>query len=144
MVVYRRAGADLRDVYERIQVRLAQNAVPVRVNSTPLLQVAFCGRCGAPMHRTTTKKTYGGKPYEYSYYHCNHAHMRDGKCSAKRVKAGPLEKSVFDNVLELVGDVEMTETRLGARSRLLRRDGQGSRADPSPERRGRARTGPRP
>ena len=112
VVVYRAPALISRDVYERIQVRLAQNAVPVRVNSTPLLQVAFCGRCGAPMHRTTTNKVWSGKPYEYSYYHCNHAHMRDGKCSAKRVKAGPLEEVVFGNLLELVGDIEMTETRL--------------------------------
>jgi site-specific DNA recombinase len=112
VVVYRAPALISRDVYERIQVRLAQNAVPVRVNSTPLLQVAFCGRCGAPMHRTTTKKVWSGKPYEYAYYHCFHAHMRDGKCSAKRIKAGPLEEIVFDNLLEIVGDIEMTEAKL--------------------------------
>lgn len=112
VIVYRAPALISRDVYERIQVRLRQNAAPVRVNSTPLLQVAFCGKCGAPMHRTTTKKVWSGKPYEYNYYHCFHAHMRDGKCSAKRVKAGPLEEVVFGKLLELVGDVEMKETRL--------------------------------
>ncbi len=112
VVVYRAPALISRDVYEKIQLRLAQNAVPVRVNSTPLLQVAFCGQCGAPMHRTTTNKVYGDKPYNYSYYHCFHSHMRDGKCRAKRIKAGPLEEIVFDKLLELVGDIEMTESKL--------------------------------
>ena len=109
MVIYRAAPLladdprEALDIYERIQARLARNAVPVRVNSTPLLQVAFCARCGTPMHSTTTKKTYGGKQYEYRYYHCHHAAMRDGQCDAKRVTAGPLEEAVFDTLLEVAG-----------------------------------------
>src|SRR5690348_2748718 len=53
LVVYRADPLITRDVYERVQARLADNPVPVRVNSTPLLQVAFCAACGAPMHSTT-------------------------------------------------------------------------------------------
>lgn len=112
VVIYRAPALISRDTYEKVQLRLAQNPVPVRVNSTPLLQVAFCAACAAPMHRTTTTKTYGGKVYDYSYYHCFHAHMRDGKCSAKRVKASPLEDAVFGRLLELVGDIELAESKL--------------------------------
>ena len=111
VVVYRAEPLITRDQYERIQVRLSQNAVPVRTNSTPLLQVAFC-LCGAPMHRTTTKRVYGGKPYEYNYYQCYHAHMHDGQCSARRVKAEPLEKIVFSTLLEFAGHRELRYERL--------------------------------
>jgi site-specific DNA recombinase len=111
MVVYRASPLITHDQYQRIQVRLAQNPVPVRVNSTPLLQVAFC-TCGAPMHSTTTKKTYAGKDYEYRYYHCLSAHLRDGKCSARRVKAEPLEDVVFSTLLELAGHRRLRTERL--------------------------------
>jgi site-specific DNA recombinase len=118
MVVYRAAPlladdpAEARDIYERIQVRLAGNAVPVRVNSTPLLQVAFCANCGAPMHRTTTKSNSGGRYYDYSYYHCHSAHMRDGRCDARRVKAEPLEDAVFSTLLEFAGHRPLRTERL--------------------------------
>jgi len=112
VIVYRAPGLITRDVYEKIQARLAQNPVPVRVNSTPLLQVAFCANCGAPVHRTTTKSTTGGRYYDYSYYHCHNAHMLNGRCEAKRVKADDLEEAVFGKLLELVGDEELTEDRI--------------------------------
>jgi site-specific DNA recombinase len=117
MVVYRAAPLladdprEARDIYERIQVRLAQNAVPVRVNSTPLLQVAFC-TCGAPMHKTTTRSNTGGRYYDYSYYHCHTAHMRNGRCTARRVKAEPLEDAVFSTLLELAGHRKLRTERL--------------------------------
>jgi site-specific DNA recombinase len=112
LVVYRADPLITRDVYERVQARLADNPVPVRVNSTPLLQVAFCASCGAPMHSTTTKRVYGGKPYEYRYYHCLSAHLRDGRCSVRRVKAEPLEEVVFATLLELAGERELRTERL--------------------------------
>lgn len=64
------------------------------------------------MHSTTTKTTYGGKPYEYTYYHCFHSHMRDGLCSAKRVKAAPLEDAVSSTLLELAGHRKLRTERL--------------------------------
>jgi DNA invertase Pin-like site-specific DNA recombinase len=112
LVIYRAEPLITRDVYERVQARLAQNAVPVRVNSTPLLQVAFCARCGAPMHSTTTNRTYNGKLYPYRYYHCHHANMLDGMCDAKRVRAEPLEEAVFGSLLELAGHRKLRTERL--------------------------------
>jgi len=125
MVIYRAAPlladdpSEARDIYERIQARLAQNPVPVRVNSTPLLQVAFCPDCGAPMHSTTTnRKSYPsdrkGEPvtYAYRYYHCHNAAMQNGRCEARRVRAEPLEDAVFGTLLELAGHRRLRTERL--------------------------------
>lgn len=125
LVIYRAAPlladdpAEARDIYERIQARLRQNAVPVRVNSTPLLQVAFCADCGAPMHSTTTNRTSypsdrKGEPvvYAYRYYHCHSAAMQDGRCSARRVRADPLEDAVFGTLLELAGHRKLRTERI--------------------------------
>lgn len=112
VIVYRAPALVTMDVWERVQGRLAQNAKPARVNTSPLLQVAFCGACGAPMHSTTTKGNTGGRYYSYRYYQCHHSHMRDGKCGAKRVKADPLDGAVYDRLLDEVGHVELTEDKL--------------------------------
>jgi len=129
VAVYRADALITRDMYERIQARLAQNSAPVRVNTSPLLQVAFCGVCGGAMHATTTNRKvkpadgkvgargYAGSEteeiiYAYRYYHCHHSAIRDGKCRAKRVKGDPLDALVYDKLLEVVGDVELTEDRL--------------------------------
>jgi site-specific DNA recombinase len=118
VAVYRSEPLITRDQYERIQARLALNPAPVRVNTSPLLQVAFC-LCGASMHSTTTnRKSYPsdrkGEPvtYAYRYYHCHSSHLRDGKCSAKRIKAEALEGAVHDALLEFAGDVELTEEKV--------------------------------
>lgn len=118
IVIYRAEGLVSREVFESVQARLALNSAPVRVNTSPLLQVAFC-LCGAPMHSTTTKrKSYPsdrkGDPveYEYRYTHCHSSHLRDGKCTAKRIKSEAIEEAVFDALLDFAGDVELTERKL--------------------------------
>jgi site-specific DNA recombinase len=119
MVVYRADPLITRDVYERVQARLAQNAIPIRVNSTPLLQVAFCAACGAPMHSTTTNRVRrpadgsgAQEVYAYRYYHCHNAHERNGRCDVKRVKAEPLDEAVFGTLLELAGHRKLRAERL--------------------------------
>jgi site-specific DNA recombinase len=109
LVIYRADPLITRDQYEKVKLRLSQNTAPVKVNSSPLLQIAFCAACGAPMHSDRTSRVYGGKLYEYEYYWCHYAHSNDGRCSAKRVKAEPLEDAVFGTLLELVGHKELTE-----------------------------------
>ena len=52
---------------------------------------------------------YHGK--RYSYYCCVHSLRRDGKCAARRVKAGELEAAISRELLALVGDVELTENK---------------------------------
>jgi DNA invertase Pin-like site-specific DNA recombinase len=108
VVIYRAPGLVSLEVYESVQARLALNAAPVRVNSTPLLQVAFC-TCGAPMHSTTTRRPGG---VDYRYYHCHSSHLRDGKCIAKRMNAEALENAVFGALLDFAGDAELTEKKL--------------------------------
>jgi len=51
----------------------------------------------------------------YSYYCCVHSLRRDGKCTARRVKAAELETAISDQLLALVGDVELTENKLVSR-----------------------------
>jgi site-specific DNA recombinase len=119
VIVYRAPGLVSMNVWERVQARLAQNFKPTRVNTSPLLQVAFCAKCGAPMHATTTnRKSYPsdrkGEPvtYAYRYYHCFNGGQRRDKCDARRVKADPLDEAVHGKLLEVVGHVELTEDKL--------------------------------
>jgi hypothetical protein len=53
---------------------------------------------------------YGSKTY--TYYCCVHSLQRDGKCAARRIKAAPLEAVMSSELLRLVGDAELTETKL--------------------------------
>jgi hypothetical protein len=119
-VVYRAEALLSREVYEAVQSRLALNLAPVKLNTSPLLKVAFCS-CGAPMHSTTTnRKSYpsdlraGAEPvtYAYRYYHCHSSHLRDGRCSAPRINAERLEEAVFGAVLDMAGWYELTERKV--------------------------------
>jgi len=108
VVVYRADKLVERDVWEHAQARLAANPVVAKVNSWPLTGVAFCGACGASMYTTTAN--YGDK--QYRYLGCVHSIQRDGMCVARRVIADELETTISDELLALVGDVEVTEDRL--------------------------------
>jgi site-specific DNA recombinase len=110
VVVYRADALVSRDAWERVQARLAGNPVSARVNTWLLTQIAFCTACEAPMYGSTTK--YGDKLYRY--YVCLHSMRRDGLCVARRVKAAELETAIADELLALVGDVELTEEKLTA------------------------------
>lgn len=108
MIIYRAPGLVSRDLFERVQARLRANPVSAKVNSWLLTGIAFCGQCGGAMYSTVTKT--GGK--EYVYYVCNVANKHDGRCAARRVKAGPLEAVIHEKLLEVAGHVELTENRL--------------------------------
>jgi hypothetical protein len=108
VVLYRADALVSWDVWERVQGRLAANPVAARVNVWALTQVAFCADCNAPMYGSTTR--YGVKTYRY--YCCMHSLHRDGLCVARRVQADELETAVADELLALVGDVELVETKL--------------------------------
>jgi site-specific DNA recombinase len=103
---------EARDIYERLQARFAQNPTPVRVNSSPLLQVAFCAACGAPMHRVVQRPKHRTVVYEYAYYQCHNTKMRNGRCLTRRVKAEPLEEAVFGTLLELAGHRKLRAERV--------------------------------
>jgi DNA invertase Pin-like site-specific DNA recombinase len=105
--------SEARDIFEKIQARLSQNTAPVKVNGSPLLQIAFCASCGSPMHLTIAKANKGNRLYEYHYYKCHNVHQIR-TCKAKLVKAGPLEDFVFGELLRSAGDRYLTEERIVA------------------------------
>lgn len=107
-VVYRADALVTRDVWERVQARLRANPVSAKVNTWALTGIAFCAVCQAAMYASSA--IYDGK--RYSYYCCVHSLRRDGKCTARRVKAVELETAISDELLALVGDVELTENKL--------------------------------
>lgn len=107
VVVYRADALVSRDVWERVQDRLAANPVSAKVNTWPLTQIVFCAACEGAMYGSTAK--YGDKAY--MYYCCVHSMRRDGLCTARRVKADELETEIADELLALVGDVELTENK---------------------------------
>ena len=113
VIIYRAEPLITRDQFEKIQVRLSQNRVPVRVNTSPLTQVVFCAECGSGMYRNPTNVVKKGKRYEYFYYLCDFGHLRDGRCSNKKgYRADPLEDAVFGTLLELAGHRKLRTKRL--------------------------------
>src|SRR5215831_9642299 len=108
VVLYRADPLVLRDIWERVQARLAANPVSAKVNSWPLTQIAFCAACEGPMYGSTAN--YGDKAYKY--YACMQSMRRDGMCTARRVMADELEDALFSELLALVGDRELTESKL--------------------------------
>ena len=108
VVFYRADALVSRDVWERVQARLAANPVSARVNSWTLTQIAFCAACEGPMYGSTAR--YGDKTY--AYYCCVHSLRRDGKCTARRVKADEMEAGISDELLAHAGDVEVTEDKV--------------------------------
>src|SRR5271165_128162 len=119
MVIYRAAPllandpGEARDIYERLQARLAQNPVPVRINTSPLTQVVFCAACGNGMYRNPTSVVKKGKQYDYAYYLCDFGRRRDGSCGNKKnFRAEPLEDAVFGTLLELAGHRKLRTKRM--------------------------------
>jgi site-specific DNA recombinase len=121
MVIYR-AGPlladdphEAREIFDKIQARLAGNPVPVRVNTSPMTQVVFCAECGTGMYRNSTTVTKKGKTYEYSYYLCDYGRRRNNLCSNKKnFPAEPMEEAVFSTLLELAGHRKLRTERLVA------------------------------
>jgi len=108
VIVYRAEALVSHNVWERVQARLRANPVSAKVNSWMLAGIVFCAVCEAAMY--SSGAIYGGK--RYSYYCCVHSLRRDGMCTARRVKADELERTISDQLLALVGDVELTEGKL--------------------------------
>jgi Recombinase zinc beta ribbon domain len=90
VVLYRSGALVSRDVWERVQARLAANPARARINAWTLTQITFCAACGDPTYGSTVR--YGGKTY--AYYCCVHSLRRDGKCTARRVDAVELETAI--------------------------------------------------
>lgn len=108
VVLYRADPLVSRDVRERVQARLAANPVSAKVNTWLLTRIVFCAACEGPMYGSTAK--YGDKTY--MYYACMHSMRRDGLCTARRVMADELEDALSSELLALLGDREVIESRL--------------------------------
>jgi site-specific DNA recombinase len=102
-----------RETWEKVQARIRANPANVKVNTSPLLRVVFCS-CGSPMYSRTTRKTDHGRSYEYRYYDCHGSkgYDRERQCTAKPVRAEPLERAVHGALLDLVGSFELVEKKL--------------------------------
>ena len=113
LIIYRADPLITRDQFEKIRARLAQNPVPVRVNTSALTGVVVCVDCGGPMHRNPSHVVKKGKRYDYSYYVCDLGRQRDGRCSNTRNFRGDvLEDAVFGTLLELAGRRKLQTKRL--------------------------------
>ncbi|MGI8450645.1 MAG: recombinase family protein [Streptosporangiaceae bacterium] len=113
VIIYRAEPLITRDQFEKIQARLVQNPVPVRINTSPLTQVVFCAECGGGMYKNPSNVVKKGKRYEYFYYLCDLGRQRTGKCANKKnYPAGPLEDAVFGTLLELAGHRKLRTKRL--------------------------------
>jgi site-specific DNA recombinase len=105
--------AEAREMFEKIQLRLAANHAPVRINTSPMTQVVFCAECGGPMHRNPSTVIKKGVRYDYFYYLCDWGRQRNGKCSNKKnFPAEPLEDVVFGTLLELAGHRKLRTKRV--------------------------------
>lgn len=92
------------DTYAKLQAALRDRAYNRRVNASRLLGVASC-TCGAPLYVSVTK--FRGK--EFRYYQCHASRFRRGGCTAKRIRAGLLERMTEAAFLASVGGVEVLE-----------------------------------
>jgi site-specific DNA recombinase len=119
MVIYRAEPlladdpGEAREIFDKIQARLAGNSAPVRVNTSPMTQVVFCAECGTGMYRNQSVVTKKGVTYEYFYYLCDYGRRRNNLCSNKKnFPAAPLENAVFGTLLELAGYRKLRTKRM--------------------------------
>lgn len=105
-----------RDIFERLQARFAATPVPVRVNSSLLLRVAFCASCGSVMYKVIQRASRGDKKYEYAYYRCYGAQeavlRKEDGCTARRIPAPALEEAVTETLLEVVENHKLRSERI--------------------------------
>jgi len=102
LAIQRAEGIVSRDDYLKIQKLLSANSGKTgqRINSSALLQVAFCGRCDSPMYTVTNKS--GEKIYHY--YRCG---KTKGACNESTIKAAALEDMISYALLSKLADVPM-------------------------------------
>ena len=116
VIVYRAAPLVSRDVWERVQARLAENRTTAKVNTSPLLRVVFC-TCGAPMYSRTSRAKRRNKTYIYRHVVCARSgeyHHAERPCTARGIDADRLETAVYGALLGLVGSYEMVERKMTA------------------------------
>ena len=116
VIVYRAAPLVSRDVWERVQARLAETRTTAKVNTSPLLRVVFC-TCGAPMYSRTSRVKRGDRAYVYRHVVCARSgeyHHAERPCTARGIDADKLETAVYGALLGLVGSYELVERKMVA------------------------------
>jgi hypothetical protein len=106
MVIRRADPLISPEKWEQAKEILTQNAArqgPM-VYRAPLLRVAYCAKCGAPLNITSA--SWNGK--QYRYYRCPNERLKRG-CDAKRIQAEYLESTAETMMLEEYGTYPLTE-----------------------------------
>lgn len=101
--VQRCEGIITREQWEQVKVATAGPAHAAhRADANPLLQVAFCGNCTAPLYVTAS---HAARNERYTYYRC-----RDHKqCRSRLIPAALLESATAELFLEAAGDEEIIQ-----------------------------------
>ncbi len=81
----------------------------VRDKGSALLQIAFCGYCGAPLYQGGRGKAMDGKQ-NIPYYQCRH--MRTTCKLSRSVPRTALDQAVHNALLDKIGDCELTERKV--------------------------------
>ena len=98
-----------------IQKRLKVNSdrTGPRVNSSPLLRVAYCGECGSVLHINTAtagNNAQGSKDKVYRYYECGGRREGNG-CTARKIRAELVEDLLEFGIMDAVG-TDKTRTKV--------------------------------
>lgn len=96
--------------WEQIKSILADNAARIgpKAHVSPLLGVAFCGKCGGRLNTHSSNPKKLGQAYRY-YYCVNQAKKRG--CDAKQIRADQLEAYTSLTLMSLIGGINITEVQ---------------------------------
>jgi hypothetical protein len=117
------------DLWLKLQEALDASTVKLsgkNVASALLLQIAFCGYCGAPLYKSGNRGVNGRNN---DYYQCRNMRKVPGRphCQPSRsIGRRELEEAVFERLLDAVGHYEVTRKTVKAgddNSQALRRLG---------------------
>lgn len=106
-----KAGEAVVSLAEWRQLQARFESAPARTrtdHTSPLLDIAFCARCGAKMYSQRAVR----RGVEYRYYRCRTVTTTEGKCSARSVRAEYLESRFEQMYLEQLGDREVVDEQL--------------------------------
>jgi DNA invertase Pin-like site-specific DNA recombinase len=101
-----------REIWEQVKAILADNAARqgAKVNRSPLLYVAYCAGCGAPLH-INKANGYKSEGAGYRYYICPNG-MRKRDCDNRRMSADWVESWIEKKYLSIRGSQLYTEDEI--------------------------------
>jgi hypothetical protein len=105
-------GSD--DFWGELQVALdasTKKLSGVRDKGSALLQIAFCGYCGAPLYQGGRGQAKDRK-HNVPYYQCRY--MRTTCKPSRSVQRAALDEAVHSALLDVIGDCKLTDRRVTA------------------------------